>query len=316
MFTPIYQLLFWGYPETPKTPPLDVKPSDAVKPDTDRGLIGLALSGGGVRSATFNLGLLQSLAKNKVLQYCDYLSTVSGGGYIGSCLSALLAKNPDASTTPQTFPLRDERDGKNERAEVNHLRATKNYLKSGGGLFNLDTWNMIGIMVSGIVLMSAIPVALLLMMVLFLFYWKTNTNLELFQIILPFIAILALMWMVGIRFRQVNSSLLLEKALAVIGFALTLILALLPFLILYSIMEIVSTPVLIIGLVISILISLWIINIYVGSIFSSNADSKYLQLNQRLGRRALVVRPISGFFYWLIGFIKPLCRCWVSSEVD
>jgi hypothetical protein len=133
---------------------------------------------------------------------------------------------------------------------------------------------MIGIMVSGIVLMSAIPVALLLMMVLFLFYWKTNTNLELFQIILPFIAILALMWMVGIRFRQVNNSLLLEKALAVIGFALTLIMALLPFLILYWIMEIVSTPVLIIGLVISILISLWIINIYVGSIFSSNADSK------------------------------------------
>ncbi|MEK8020299.1 MAG: patatin-like phospholipase family protein, partial [Candidatus Parabeggiatoa sp.] len=314
LFTPIYQLLFWGYPETPKTPPLDVKPSDAVKPDTDRGLIGLALSGGGVRSATFNLGLLQSLAKNKVLQYCDYLSTVSGGGYIGSCLSALLAKNPDASTTPQTFPLRDERDGKNERAEVNHLRATKNYLKSGGGLFNLDTWNMIGIMVSGIVLMSAIPVALLLMMVLFLFYWKTNTNLELFQIILPFIAILALMWMVGIRFRQVNSSLLLEKALTVIGFALTLILALLPFLILYSIMEIVSTPVLIIGLVISILILLWIINIYVGSIFSSNADSKYLQLNQRLARRALVVGLLVPFLL-LIGFINHFADAWYQAKL-
>jgi len=67
------------------------------------------------------------LAKNKVLQYCDYLSTVSGGGYIGSCLSALLANNPDASTTPQAFPLANEREGKNERAEVNHLRATKNY---------------------------------------------------------------------------------------------------------------------------------------------------------------------------------------------
>ncbi len=319
LFTPIYQFLFWGYPETPKSPPLDVKPSDAVKPDTDRGLIGLALSGGGVRSATFNLGLLQSLAKNKVLQYCDYLSTVSGGGYIGSCLSALLAKNPDASTTPQTFPLRDERDGKNERAEVNHLRATKNYLKSGGGLFNLDTWNMIGIMVSGIVLMSAIPVALLLMMVLFLFYWNIHTSgidlFELFKFILPFIAIFALIWMVAIRFRQVNSSILLEKALAVIGLVLTLILALFPFLILYWIMAVVSTPVLIIGLVISILLSVWIISTYVGSIFSSNPHAKYLQQNQRLARRALVVGLLVPFLL-LVSFINHFADAWYQAKLS
>jgi len=169
-------------------------------------------------------------------------------------------------------------------------------------------------MVSGIVLMSAIPVALLLMMVLFLFYWKTNTNLELFQIILPFIAILALMWMVGIRFRQVNNSLLLEKALAVIGLVLTLILALFPFLILYWIMAVVSTPVLIIGLVISILISLWIINIYVGSIFSSNADSKYRQLNQRLARRALVVGLLVPFLL-LVGFINHFADAWYQAKL-
>ncbi len=313
---PIYHFLFWGTPETPKTPPLDVKPSEAVKPDTDRGLIGLALSGGGVRSATFNLGLLQSLAKNKVLQYCDYLSTVSGGGYIGSCLSALLAKTPDASTTPQTFPLADERDGKNERAEVNHLRATKNYLKSGGGLFNLDTWNMIGTMVSGIMLMSAIPVAILLMMVIFLFHWNIHTSgldlFELFKLILPLIAILALIWMVAIRFRQVNSSILLEKALAVIGAALTLILALLPFLILYWIMEVVSIPILIIGLVISILISVWIISTYVGSIFPSNPHAKYRQQNKRLARRALVVGLLVPFLV-LVSFINHLAYAWYQT---
>jgi hypothetical protein len=53
--------------------------------------IGLALSGGGIRSATFNLGVLQALAQLDILRRFDYLSTVSGGGYIGSCLSSLLS---------------------------------------------------------------------------------------------------------------------------------------------------------------------------------------------------------------------------------
>src|SRR5262249_7773400 len=47
-------------------------------------LMGLAFSGGGIRSATFNLGMLQSLARLNLLSKFDYLSTVSGGGYIGS----------------------------------------------------------------------------------------------------------------------------------------------------------------------------------------------------------------------------------------
>ena len=53
--------------------------------------IGLALSGGGIRSATFNLGVLQALARRDILRRFDYLSTVSGGGYIGACLSSLLS---------------------------------------------------------------------------------------------------------------------------------------------------------------------------------------------------------------------------------
>jgi hypothetical protein len=52
----------------------------------DMDLLGLAFSGGGIRSATFNLGVLQALSKIGLLRQCDYLSTVSGGGYIGSWL--------------------------------------------------------------------------------------------------------------------------------------------------------------------------------------------------------------------------------------
>src|SRR5882757_1075095 len=56
--------------------------------DGSTGLTGLALSGGGIRSATFSLGVLQALAAARKLASFDYLSTVSGGGYIGSWLSA------------------------------------------------------------------------------------------------------------------------------------------------------------------------------------------------------------------------------------
>ncbi len=72
----------------------------AVRP---KDLAGIALSGGGIRSATFSLGVLQALAekggKEKeekgVLRRFDYLSTVSGGGYIGSALTWLLHREWD-----------------------------------------------------------------------------------------------------------------------------------------------------------------------------------------------------------------------------
>ena len=47
----------------------------------------LCLSGGGIRSASFALGVLQALASYGLLRHFHYLSTVSGGGYIGSWLS-------------------------------------------------------------------------------------------------------------------------------------------------------------------------------------------------------------------------------------
>jgi len=54
--------------------------------ETDR-LVGLAISGGGIRSASFGMGVLQGLDRHGFLKYLDYLSTVSGGGYIGSSLT-------------------------------------------------------------------------------------------------------------------------------------------------------------------------------------------------------------------------------------
>ena len=40
-----------------------------IHPDVSHGTVGLALSGGGIRSATFNLGVLQAFAKHGLISY-------------------------------------------------------------------------------------------------------------------------------------------------------------------------------------------------------------------------------------------------------
>ena len=56
------------------------------------GTWGLALSGGGMRSATFCFGLLRALARDGLLLRFDLLSTVSGGGYVGAMFGRLLQR--------------------------------------------------------------------------------------------------------------------------------------------------------------------------------------------------------------------------------
>jgi predicted acylesterase/phospholipase RssA len=97
--------------------------------------IGLALSGGGIRSATFCLGVLQSLAKKGRLGAFDYLSTVSGGGYIGSWLSAWIHRS-DLQTVQRELA---RTTGAGEPAEVTWLRRYSNYLAPRLGLFSLDS---------------------------------------------------------------------------------------------------------------------------------------------------------------------------------
>ena len=59
-------------------------------PSTRHRLFGLALSGGGIRSATVNLGMVQALHDGGVFDHIDYISSVSGGGYLASSLSTLM----------------------------------------------------------------------------------------------------------------------------------------------------------------------------------------------------------------------------------
>ena len=93
--------------------------------------IGLTLSGGGVRSATFNLGVLQALAEAHALRAVDYLSTVSGGGYIGAFLGRFYTRflNRPAGAVD----IIEERLSDSRSPEVSWLRHSGQYLSPGGG---------------------------------------------------------------------------------------------------------------------------------------------------------------------------------------
>jgi hypothetical protein len=69
----------------------------------------LCISGGGIRSATFGLGILQGLARCGLLHKFHYLSTVSGGGYIGAWLGAWIHR-ADGGITSVAAELARPRD--------------------------------------------------------------------------------------------------------------------------------------------------------------------------------------------------------------
>jgi hypothetical protein len=94
-------------------------------------LVGLAFSGGGIRSATFGLGVLEALKDLGLLEKVHYLSTVSGGGYIGSWLTANCARQPGWLGRRANW---DE--------SVAHLRRYSNYLSPDLGFFSADSWSM------------------------------------------------------------------------------------------------------------------------------------------------------------------------------
>ena len=107
-------------------------------PDVDdKELVGLAFSGGGIRSATFGLGVLEGLKKLNLLNQVHYLSTVSGGGYIGGWFSANCRRAVDRG---------DKRGWRSSEADwsraIQYLRDYSNYLSPEFGFFSADTWSM------------------------------------------------------------------------------------------------------------------------------------------------------------------------------
>jgi hypothetical protein len=115
---------------------------------------GLALSGGGIRSASFGLGVLQGLDVTVGVEGIDYLSTVSGGGYVGCALTATMQQ------TKGEFPFTEPKSHA-DTASVAHIRDYSNYLIPHGGT---DVVTAFGIVLRGLVAnaMIVLPVILFL----------------------------------------------------------------------------------------------------------------------------------------------------------
>ena len=90
-----------------------------------------------MRSATFNLGVLQALAGRKLLRSIDYLSTVSGGGYIGSFLGRFYTRYQ--ATTGDAASHIEKQLVNSDSPEIDWLRTQANYLApDGAGDATLD----------------------------------------------------------------------------------------------------------------------------------------------------------------------------------
>lgn len=141
---------------------------------------GLAFSGGGIRSATFNLGMLQALAELKMLRDFDYLSTVSGGGYIGAWFSKWLKRQKgniydiERELTPGS-----PEHAKQEPEEVKFLRQYTNYLTPKTGFFSADTWALLttycrNTMLNLTILASVLAAVMVIPRLLAVFLNRTN----------------------------------------------------------------------------------------------------------------------------------------------
>ena len=98
-------------------------PTLATRRAFDECLLGVALSGGGIRSATFSLGILQGLASRGWLRHIDYLSTVSGGGYIGSWLLAWIKRRGSVTAVEESLRGYYSQNGEGKGARTPTLPA-------------------------------------------------------------------------------------------------------------------------------------------------------------------------------------------------
>jgi len=125
--------LIWGEP--PSGEPVDL--GDLA---FDRGQAALCLSGGGIRSAAFALGVVQALSRKRLLTGFHYLSSVSGGGYLHGWLQRWIREQGGQAEAVMTALGNED-----EPAEIKNLRENSNYLTPRVGIGSNDTWTAIAI---------------------------------------------------------------------------------------------------------------------------------------------------------------------------
>lgn len=120
----------------------------------------LCLSGGGIRSASFAMGIVQGLARHGLLPRFDYLSTVSGGGYTGGWLSAWMARAGAAEVWKQLKGVQTPKLD-DEPAPVKHVRKYSHYLNASFGAMSADTWTITATVMRNILLIWLVTMPLM-----------------------------------------------------------------------------------------------------------------------------------------------------------
>jgi hypothetical protein len=105
----------------------------------EAGTTALCLSGGGIRSASFCLGVVQSLARRGLLARFHYLSTVSGGGYLGALVAAWAYRAPGGTREVEQALCAGVHE---EGSAFDMLRRHVRYLAPKQGLLSIDTWTL------------------------------------------------------------------------------------------------------------------------------------------------------------------------------
>lgn len=126
---------------------------DGEAASSDRDLRALCLSGGGIRSASFALGVIQGLGRRGLLEGFDYLSTVSGGGFAGGWLTAWLHHGA-ADGDPQTVfrQLRGALPDGTEPPPVARMREYSRYMSPRLGALSADSWTLAATMLRNVAL--------------------------------------------------------------------------------------------------------------------------------------------------------------------
>ena len=154
----------------------------------------IAFSGGGIRSATFNLGILQGLAKKGLLSKFDYLSTVSGGGYIGSWFISWVARNKSLVKVSDRLNSKKSSDPFAEEVRpIRWLRMYSNYLAPKAGIMSVDSWTVGMTILRNMLINQLVILALILTVssvgnLLFRLWFKVNFPFQTWSAIIILIA--------------------------------------------------------------------------------------------------------------------------------
>lgn len=111
----------------------------------------LCLSGGGVRSAAYCLGVLQALARERQLAGFHYLSTVSGGGYVGAWLQTMIGRHGVLGAQERLAQRGPAAPGQ-DPPELCRLRRYTRWLTPDGGLLSIDGWTGLAIYLRNVLL--------------------------------------------------------------------------------------------------------------------------------------------------------------------